>query len=241
MNTRAKAYISFIIILTAIILISSCSDNIQNQILDLDEEEISVYNIEHDVLNALQSLENRASNNSVIRNSEKNFRELSNIDPSFAAFKFDEEEHERTGKLNLILMLQETSNFNEVSNQLVSYLNDNVTGGKNALSTADIKIEKVNFNFRQLQAYRDIIRGPILQQEGFTLFNLDDKRNKIAIGVKDEIYIEEIESLLSEYPIPREAIEISVINFLETHSGQNDNLVLEDDKLLTHQTVQDQI
>lgn len=242
MITRAKNY--FLILIAAFFiasLISSCSDNVQNPILNLDEENASIYNIEADVLNALHSLENRPSNNSMIRSSERDFRELSNIVPSFAAFKFDEEEHERTGELNIVIMLQETSNMNKASNQIATYLNNNVMGRKNALSTADIKIEKVNFNFRQLQAYRDILRSPILQEDGFTFFDLDDKKNKIVIGVKEKSYLEKFESLISEYPIPREAIEISVINFLKTHSDQNDNLVLKDDKLIMHETVNDKI
>lgn len=219
---------------------NACKDTIITELPQDSEAKMDIATqLNSEITEMLASIENRFSDETAVRKAEKNFSEISKKFPRFAAFKFDRKVYEETGGLKLKILIQNNDHPSQALEQLRSIVNEKAGGNKLNFNTSDISIENVKYNFRQLQAFRDILFGPILNTEGVSLINLDDSRNRIVIGVKDEGYRSNVESVLSKFPVPKEAVVIEIFNFSQLQSGNNNDTPIKN--LMAPPTVQDYV
>lgn len=116
-----------------------------------------------------------------VRQGEARFAELAERAPSSAGFYFDEQ-----GKL-VILVRDEHDNQAAIG-RMVELVNTNRMtrdGGKRGLS---YRVRRASYTFRQLSEWRDVVFDSLFSTRGVTWLDLDEKRNRVAIGLAPEAY-----------------------------------------------------
>lgn len=110
--------------------------------------------------------------------------------------------------------------FIDSDGRLVVYLLDTVrlpdaraaieaTFGPNRVPPAGIRALQGQYAVSQLKAWTERA-GAVLEIRGVTMVDLDEAKNRVAIGVEDDSLTEAAEQALSSLGIPREAVLIQV-------------------------------
>jgi hypothetical protein len=71
------------------------------------------------------------------------------------------------------------------------------------------------YTFRQLKAWDDRMSPEVLATPGVVLTDIDDKKNRLTVGVEDPNLLHAVEAELSILGIPREAVDIEQMSPLE--------------------------
>lgn len=76
---------------------------------------------------------------------------------------------------------------------------------------------QAQFDYKSLRAYRDQSAEPVLGVEGTTFMDLDEKANRLVVGIADEAQRAEVEAKFKEARVPAEATEVIVTGKFEEH------------------------
>jgi len=90
------------------------------------------------------------------------------------------------------------------------------------LSTAvktNVKILEADFDFVELQNWRLLIRREALGQNSVISLDIDETKNRIAVGVADSTKIFAVTEEIAEYNIPANAFEVIKVMPFETQQG----------------------
>jgi hypothetical protein len=136
---------------------------------------------------------------------EKAFHDLARDVPAFGGFFLDE-----SG--SLVVQLTGLEHRTAMQAALAPFLQRlaNERGNPRA-RVPKILYRKADFSFAQLSAWRDRVEGPLFAIEQVVLVDLDERENRLFIGLADEGGRAEAEALLRQLQAPSGMIRMEVI------------------------------
>jgi hypothetical protein len=81
---------------------------------------------------------------------------------------------------------------------------------RNSKRSAEVVVRQGRFEFRQLAAWRDRMTFSVLDLPGVVLTDLNERRNRLVVGIEDEAARARVEEVLAGLGVPLGAVEIEV-------------------------------
>lgn len=140
-----------------------------------------------------------------VRPAEKAFRDLARQVPAFGGFYFNE-----SGEL--VAQVTDLGRGASMRAALVPFLQQLAAerGNPNG-RLPEIVLRKADYSFAQLSDWRHRIEGPVFALEAVVLIDLDERENRLFIGLADESGRAEAEAKLREVGVPLEVVRIAVV------------------------------
>lgn len=129
------------------------------------------------------------------------FASLAKTVPGFAGLYFDSDG-------TLILQLTSVANMEMAEEAIMPFL---AAGGRsNAKAVASkLRRHQVSYDYAQLIRWYEILKSKPLPS-GVTLTDIDERQNRIFVGVSDAFASERVRSFLASLPIPSNAVTVEV-------------------------------
>ena len=157
--------------------------------------------------------EARTSDARRLRTFDDEMVEMARSAPGFTGFYVDENGQLRARSTN-------RSNRSQIATQLHEFLRSTNQGENTARSAliAAMLIEHADYDFVQLSTwYRELT--PLFGSSGITVTDIDERRNRVVIGVRNATSIAAIRDKLRNFAVPAEAVLIEVRPLIEMESG----------------------
>jgi hypothetical protein len=123
--------------------------------------------------------------------------------PAFGGFYLN-------AKGELVVQLTDLSRGEAMRAALVPFLQQLAAERNNpGARLPKIVFQKAEYSFAQLSDWREQI-GPVFELEGVVLLDLDEQRNRLTVGLKDESGRAEAEAKVRELGVPREVVRIAI-------------------------------
>ena len=129
---------------------------------------------------------------------EAQFQKISSQLPGFGGYYYDQEG-------NMVALLTDPDEEKQALELLYPILRERSLGEREK-STGQIVVEKAQYPYRQLSAWRDQASDRVLGVREVQYTDLDEARNRFVIGVSSEGAKEEAAKILSESRVPLEAV-----------------------------------
>ena len=228
-----RIYTLLILAFAVLFNITACSDSI---LTDIKPDNGIDKNVNTSILN---------NKNSIVRLGEVPFENLSVDIPNFAGFHLDRENPSIL--YALVKGAENLNNASEVKNKIQQYVNNS-----SFLAIPNINqviLKNAEYNFIQLKNWRDKLFDPLFKHKGVTILDLDEKKNRIFIGVSSESYIEDIITIVTSNGVPVESIIVEEYSGFISLSSKiklpvkksSFNLNSLDYNFFTHQTLSDAV
>jgi hypothetical protein len=138
------------------------------------------------------------------RPGERMFREIAERVPSFAGFHLDE-----SGRL--IVRVTDRGAEGAARAAVAPLLPDLGFGqGVGPVGPA-VVVEPADYSFRELAAWRDAVESAVFPLDGLVFVDLDERANRVTIGLSDEPARGRVEEALGALPVPRAAVAIRIV------------------------------
>lgn len=134
----------------------------------------------------------------VIRGHEAMFHEISQQVKGFGGYFYDEQG-------NLVAYLVDPAEEGKVREILERVVKERVPS-RHERSTGSIVIRKGAYSFPELSGWRDRATHAVLDVSGVEWTDLDEARNRFAVGLSNRAARSEVEKVLSEYDVPLAAV-----------------------------------
>jgi hypothetical protein len=136
---------------------------------------------------------------------ERAFREISRHVPAFAGFYFDEERQ-------LIVQVTDLGQSTALRPAVISFLRQLVAErGNPGGPLPRIVFRQADYSFVQLSAWRESLEGPLFRLPSVVMLDLDEKRNRLTIGLATGSGRAEAEAVVRNLGIPLEAVHLLVV------------------------------
>ena len=129
---------------------------------------------------------------------EAQFHKLSEQIPGFGGYHYDE-----AG--NLVALLVDPGQ-EKLARELLEPIVRERKPGERERNSGQILIQKAEYPFVELSAYRDRASGPVLNVRDVQYTDLDEEQNRFVVGVSSPAAREEAAKILRESEVPLEAV-----------------------------------
>jgi hypothetical protein len=140
--------------------------------------------------------------------------------PGFGGFFYDHEG-------NLVAYLQDPTYQPAAKAALESILRSRPSARRSGHSVVrvypEVIIRQGQYGFLQLRDWRDRMSDPVLDISGALFIDLDEKQNRIVVGVRNLSFRPEVESKLGELDIPGEAVVYTEASWTEVCDPDDPN------------------
>ena len=149
-----------------------------------------------------------AAPRAVFKTHDDELAELADRLPGFGGVYFDS-----SGQL--VVRLKEISRIEEARVKLREFLvaqsaGSGVLADRRVAQLSDMKAVPAAYDFRELHRWYRALKNPILALDPVTMGDIDERRNRIFIGVADSLGLASVETALQQVPVPREAIIVDI-------------------------------
>jgi len=144
-----------------------------------------------------------------VRTSDDDLAELADRLPGFGGFYYD-------GEQRLNVWLKDPGRRGEAEIKVADLLRRRTGRAReraesNAARVQGMRVRQAQYDFRQLLTwYRGHVLPNVMRLEGITMTDIDERVNRIRVGVANESYLVPTRRLLGRLPIPPAAIEVIV-------------------------------
>ena len=146
------------------------------------------------------------------RPGERIFREISARVPAFAGFHMD-------GSGRLIVRLTDRGAEPAARALLAPLLPDLGFGQGVGPAGPEVVVEPADYSFRELAAWRDLVEAAVFPLDGVVLVDLDERANRVGIGLRDELALAGVEEAVAALPVPPGAVAIRIVGEPEPLAG----------------------
>jgi len=149
------------------------------------------------------------------RPSERAFRALAREVPAFAGFYLSE-----SGELTI--QLTDLGRSTAMRAAMVPFLQQLAADrGNPGARLPRMVFRKADYSFAQLSEWRDRIEGPVFSLEGVVLIDLDERSNRLVVGIRDESSHSAAQARVQETGVPMEAVRIAVYGEADLQVGKS--------------------
>lgn len=187
-----SSYSTLLIAVACFLILPTCSD-----LTD------SVVKNEESLRSQVSGVDSGEKLDPVVRWAEGHFIDLAEQIPGFAGYYLTEDEEK------IITLVKEGETGNPVRQRIANYVNANISSNR-IFSTDKIRIEEAKYSYNELNEWRGKIRKTVMDLPGVVFLDLDERLNRLTIGVSSDSYTQSIESQLSSFQVPSEAINFEV-------------------------------
>jgi hypothetical protein len=125
---------------------------------------------------------------------------ISRVRPEFAGYYFDE-----AG--DLVVLLTDPSRIDEVAGLVAPILQIARSRRQLGMGPRSLKSQVADFSFADLSRWRDAITMNILDLPGASFVDLDQRRNRIVVGLRDASVNSAAQEILERHSVPLPAVE----------------------------------
>lgn len=140
-----------------------------------------------------------------LRPGERRLRNLARQVPGFAGFYFDE-----SG--DLVVQLKDTRQGNSARAAVAAFVRTvGVERGRGGRPAPQVRVAQAKYAFTELNAWREAVRNSLFELDGVVMLDLDERANRLVVGLSQEGARAEAEGRLKSLSVPADLVQLKVV------------------------------